>query len=225
MDTLQGQSALVTGGSRGLGLAVVEALVARGAKVTVVARSEASLVELRSRAGIAVMRGDAADAQFAESTLRQVHPTILVLNAGATPVMAPLDEQTWESFSENWNQDVKASFHWVRAALKLPLAPGSRVLLSSSGAAVGGSPYSGSYAGSKRTIWLMAGYANSVSKARDLGIQFQALLPRQIVGATALGRTAAEAYARRQGKSTEEFLAGFGEPLTPGDYGGHVATC
>ncbi len=49
-------------------------------------------------------------------------------------------------------------------------------------------------------------------------------MPRQIVGATTLGRTAAEAYARRQGKSTEEFLAGFGKPLKPGDYGEHVAT-
>ena len=224
MKTLEGQSVLVTGGSRGLGLGVVEALLARGAEVTVVARTVGPLFELRSRVGIAAIHGDAADPEFAESTLRKVQPSVLVLNAGATPVMAPLHEQTWEAFSEIWNTDVKAAFHWVRAALRLPLAPGSRVLLSSSGAAIAGSPLSGGYAGAKRTIWLIAGYANGVSKERGLGIRFQALLPRQIVGSTTLGRTAAEAYARRQGKSVDEFLAGFGKPLSPREYGEHVST-
>ena len=36
---LQGKTAIVTGGSRGLGLGVVEALAGRGAKVWVVARN------------------------------------------------------------------------------------------------------------------------------------------------------------------------------------------
>jgi hypothetical protein len=100
----------------------------------------------------------------------------------------------------------------------------SRVLISSSGAAIEGSPLSGGYAGAKRMMWLMAGYANGVANDLNLGIRFQALLLRQIVGATELGRTAAEAYARRKGVSNEAFLAGFGKPLSPRDYGEHVAT-
>jgi hypothetical protein len=51
-----------------------------------------------------------------------------------------------------------------------------------------------------------------------------ALLLRQIVGTTELGRTAADAYARRKGVSTQAFLEGFGTPLTARDYGEHVAT-
>ena len=223
MRTLEKQRALVTGGSRGLGLGVVEALVGRGAEVTVVARNAGDLAALRSRTGVAIMRGDAADPRFADAALQQVRPTVLVLNAGATPAMIPLHQQTWESFSENWNVDVKAAFHWTRAALRLPLAPGSRVLLGSSGAAVTGSPLSGGYAGAKRMIWLMAGYANGVAKGLRLDIRFQAVLPRQIVGATALGRTAAEAYARGQGVSVETFLAGFGKPLGLRQYGDYVA--
>jgi hypothetical protein len=149
---------------------------------------------------------------------------VLVLNAGATPTMAPLHLQTWESFSENWNTDVKSAFHWIQAALRLPLEPGTRVLVSSSGAAIQGSPLSGGYAGAKRMIWMMAGYANGVASSLNLGIRFQALLVRQIVGATQLGRAAAEAYAGRQGVSTEAFLAGFGKPLSPREYGEHVVT-
>jgi len=147
-----------------------------------------------------------------------------VLNAGATPTMAPLHEQTWESFGINWNADVKATFHWIQGALRLPLERGSRVLISSSGAAIEGSPLSGGYAGAKRMIWMMAGYANGVASDLNLGIRFQALVVRQIVGATELGRAAAEAYGRRKNVSTEAFLAGFGKPLNPRDYGEHVVT-
>jgi hypothetical protein len=73
-------------------------------------------------------------------------------------------------------------------------------------------------------IWLMAGYASSVADGLGLDIRFQALLVPQIVGATELGRTAAEAYARRKGLSTEAFLSGFGKDLGPRDYGEHVLT-
>jgi len=224
MDSLAKQRVLVTGGSRGLGLGIVEALVARGAEVTVVARTAAYLLEAKSRLGIAIRPGDATNPDFAVAALRAVRPTVLVLNAGATPIMAPLHKQTWESFSEIWNIDVKAAFHWVRAVLSLPLASGSRVLIGSSGAAVQGSPLSGGYAGAKRMLWLMAAYANGAADELGLDIRFQALLPLQIVGTTQLGRTAAEAYARRKGVSTESFLAGFGKPLSPRDYGEHVVS-
>jgi hypothetical protein len=86
------------------------------------------------------------------------------------------------------------------------------------------SPLSGGYAGAKRMLWLMAGYANASSEELGVGIKFQALLPRQIVGDTELGRAAAEAYARRKGVTLEAFLAGFGAPLTPAQVGEHVVT-
>ncbi|HSN18849.1 MAG TPA: SDR family oxidoreductase [Gammaproteobacteria bacterium] len=224
MQTLRQKRALVVGGSRGLGRGVVEALVAQGAAVTVLARDAAQLQELQSALGVATLRGDATDAGLAESALRELRPQVLVVNAGATPAMAPLHQQTWETFSKNWDTDVQASFHWAGSALRLPLEPGSRVLLTSSGAAVGGSPLSGGYAGAKRMIWFMAGYANGVAKELGLDIHFQALVTRQIVGATALGRGAAEAYARRQGVTAEAFLAGFGKPMEMRAYGDHVVT-
>ena len=224
MQTLNQQRVLITGGSRGLGLGVVEALVARNADVTVVARDADSLTDLQRRLGVAVIPGDMTAPELAESVLRDVRPSILVLNAGATPAMAPLHEQTWESFSENWNVDVKAAFHWIQAALRLPLERGARVLISSSGAAIGGSPLSGGYAGAKRMIWLMADYANGVAGELGLDIRFQAVVLRQMVGATRLGRTAAEAYARRKGIGIEQFLAGFGKPLQLREYGEQVVT-
>ncbi len=222
MKTLERQKALVTGGSRGLGLGIVEALVAQKAHVTVVARDPERLAEVSKRLGVDVIAGDITDEGLARRILRDVQPSVLVLNAGTTPPMGPLHELTWEDFSRAWDVDVKAGFHWLQEAIRLPLPRGSRVIIGSSGAALNGSPLSGSYAGAKRMLWLMAGYANDVAKGLDLDIRFQAILPQQIIGDTELGRTAAEAYARRKGVSLQTFLATFGAPMPPRKVGDNV---
>lgn len=222
MTTLEGQKVVVTGGSRGLGLGIVEALVAQKAHVTVVARDAERLAEISKRFGVNVTRGDVTDEKLARGVLSEVRPSILVLNAGTTPPFGPFHELTWEKFSRAWDVDVKAGFHWIQEALRLPLPRGSRVIISSSGAALNGSPLSGSYAGAKRMLWFMALYANDVARRLDLGIRFQAIVPQQIIGDTELGRKAAEAYARSMGVSVEVILAGFGAPMPPRKVGDNV---
>jgi NAD(P)-dependent dehydrogenase (short-subunit alcohol dehydrogenase family) len=224
MQTLEDQRVVVTGGSRGLGLGIVEALVARRANVTVVARDPGRLTEVQRRLGVGVAIGDVSDPDVAERVVREVKPTVLVLNAGASPALGRIDELTWEAFSRVWNTDVKAGLHWIQAAIRLPLPRGSRVVIGSSGAAIAGSPLSGGYAGAKRMLWLMASYANLAATDLGLGIKFQTVVPRQIIGDTELGRAAAETYARRKGVAVEAFLAGFGAALTPAQVGEHVAT-
>jgi len=224
MTTLAGQKVIVTGGSRGLGLGIVEALVAQKAQVTVVARDAERLAEVSKRLGVKVVRGDVTDEKLARGVLSDVRPSVLVLNAGATPAMGPLHELSWQDFNRAWDVDVKAGFHWVQETLRLPLPRGSRVIIASSGAALNGSPLSGSYAGAKRMLWLMALYANDVAQRLDLGIRFQAILPQQIIGDTELGRQAAEAYASSKAVSLETFLAGFGAPMPPRKVGDNVVS-
>jgi hypothetical protein len=224
MQTLVEQRVIVTGGSRGLGLGIVEALVERKAQVTVVARDAARLAEVKQRLGVAVVSGDVTQRALAHKLLHDVRPNVLILNAGTPQVTGPLHELTWEAFSATWDSDVKAGLHWIQEAIALPLPRGSRVLIASSGAAVGGSPLSGGYAGAKRMLWFMAQYANVVADRLGLGIRFQALVPMQMCGETERGRDAAEAYARWRGITTEKFLAGFGRPMSPREFGEHVAT-
>jgi NAD(P)-dependent dehydrogenase (short-subunit alcohol dehydrogenase family) len=222
--SLKDKTIVVTGGSRGLGLGLVEALVNQGARVTVVARNEAVLAAVERSLGVAVISADVTVEGAAQGILADVRPEILVLNAGATPHMGRLDQLTWADFTAIWDTDVKAGLYWLQAALNLPLKPGSRVLVGSSGAAVNGSPMSGGYAGAKRMLWIMAKYANGVSAEKRLGITFQAIVPLQIIGGTGVGDAGANAYAGAVGMKPEEFLARFGAPLPPREFGEKVVS-
>ena len=140
--SIKDKIAVVTGGSRGLGLGLVEALIAHGARVTVVARGAEALDSVRARLGVATISADVTQEAAAHRILAEVDPDILLLNAGATPPMGGLDQLSWADFTAPWEHDVKAGLYWLQAALNQPLKPESRVLVVSSGAAENGSPMS-----------------------------------------------------------------------------------
>src|SRR6266566_1257969 len=76
--SLKDKNVIVTGGSRGLGLGLVEALVAHGAKVTVVARDSDALKSVRARLGVATISADVTDETAALGRLcrRQAHALV-----------------------------------------------------------------------------------------------------------------------------------------------------
>jgi NAD(P)-dependent dehydrogenase (short-subunit alcohol dehydrogenase family) len=213
-------TALVTGASRGFGRAIASALHAGGSAVVAVARDAEQLASLRRELGdtLTPVVADAADPVVVGTLLDRYQPDTLVLNAGAAPLMRPLQEQTWETFSRNWDIDVRHAFGWIREALLRPLRPGSTVIAMSSGAAVAGSPLSGGYAGAKATIRFITGYAADESERAGLGIRFVSVLPR-LTAATGLGSAAVAAYARRDGVDVGEHLERMGPGLTPEDVG------
>jgi len=193
---LAGATALVTGASRGFGRGIAAALNRAGARVVGVARDRGPLEELRAELGGAftAVPADATDPVAAGQLIDTYRPSILVLNAGATPLPRPVQHHTWQTFSRNWEVDVAQTFHWTREAL---LAPRSSVITLSSGAALRGSPLSGGYAGAKAAIRWLTSYAAEESGRDKLGIRFVSVLP-QLTPATALGAVFAAAYATRQ---------------------------
>ncbi|MBP1818186.1 SDR family oxidoreductase [Mycobacterium sp. OAE908] len=208
-NTIAGSTVIVTGASRGFGRGIAEAFTAAGAEVIGVAR------------GGGTVTADAADPATAHRLIERYQPRTVVLCAGAAPQMSPLQEQTWESFSKNWNVDVAQAFHWVREALLRPLAPGSTVIAVSSGAAINGSPLSGGYAGAKATVRLIAAYAALESQRAGLGIDFVSVLPT-LTPSTELGAQAVAAYAERQGVDVEEFVLSLPAVLTAEQVGKSV---
>lgn len=217
------QTAVVTGASRGFGRAIAAALVAEGTHVIGIARNEQELRAVHEALGprFTPVVGDATDETLAQDVIREHRPSLLVLNAGAAPHVAPVQEQTWESFSINWHTDTRHVFGWTRAALLTPLAPGSVVISMSSGAALAGSPMSGGYASAKAAIRYIRGYAAEESERAGLNLRFVTLLPQ--LSPTGIGALGVAAYAARQGVDQETFIANLQPVLTPEQVGKGVA--
>jgi NAD(P)-dependent dehydrogenase (short-subunit alcohol dehydrogenase family) len=218
MKSLSDKTAIVVGASRGLGHGIATALAAAGAPVVAVSRTA---VAHAGQDNIEPVLADAADPAVATELLGRYQPRTVVLVAGAVPHISPLPEQTWESFSVNWEADVRIAFNWLREALLRPLEPGSHVVVFSSGAALNGSALSGGYAGAKAAQRFMTAYAQEEANRAGLRLTFTALLPR-ITSETELGRPAVEAYANRAGQSVERYLEQMGPLLTPEGAGAAV---
>jgi NADP-dependent 3-hydroxy acid dehydrogenase YdfG len=184
--------------------------------VVAVARTGPALAELAAAsAKIRTEVADAADAEVASSLLDRYEPKVLILVAGATPVMRQLQDQTWDTFSVNWHADVKIAFTWLREALLKPLPPGSRVVVVSSGAAIKGSPASGGYAGSKATQRFIAAYAQEESRRAGLDVTVTTVLPNGMTPFGDVGKAGIRGYAARSGQTEEAYLEQLGELLTP----------
>jgi 3-oxoacyl-[acyl-carrier protein] reductase len=206
---------MVVGASRGLGHGIAIAAAEAGATVVAVSRSEAEFPQLANDSGtIQLECVDAVDPRAAATLIDRYDPEAMILAAGAAPPMRPLQQHTWETFSVNWQTDVRIAFEWLREALLKPLRPGSRVIVISSGAALSpnGSPLSGGYAGAKAAQRFIAGYAREESTRAALGITFTTVLP-QFAPSTDIGRPAVEAYAARAGLSVDDFLRSQPFPL------------
>jgi NAD(P)-dependent dehydrogenase (short-subunit alcohol dehydrogenase family) len=216
--TLAGKNVVVVGASRGVGRAMVRRMAAEGAQVLAVARDADSLEHVAKEAARTnILAMDATACTAPAMVFAALRPDVLIVCGGARPPGRPIQELTWEEFSVNWNTDVRMSFAFCREALRAPLAHGSIVILISSGAALGGSPISGGYAGAKRTQMFIANYAQKESDRLNLGVRFVALAPARIMPETDLGQFAAESYARYLGILPSEFIRGMVSRQTPQD--------
>ncbi|MFI0897601.1 SDR family oxidoreductase [Streptomyces sp. NPDC020983] len=223
VSALNGSTAVVTGASGDFGRGVAAALIGAGARVLGVARDPEALEKAGADLGdsFVPVPGDATDPDLAAELLERYAPRTVVLAAGAVPVMLPLQDHTWETFSTAWDTDVRQAFGWARAALRRPLAPGSTVVAFSSGAALRGSPLSGGYAGAKAAVRFVTGYADGESCRHELGIRFAAVLP-SLTPTTGHGAEAAAAYAAYEGITTDAFVHRMGPLLTPASVGAAV---
>jgi len=216
--TLQGKTAIVTGGGSGVGRATALALAAEGARVWIVGRDRARLERVQTEGHgpgqVTACALDATDGAAMDRLIAEVDPDLVVLSAGVRARLALVHEQSWQSFSEPWNTDVKIAFQVGQTAIRRPLRPGSLVIIVSSGAALGGSPLSGGYAGAKRMQMFLASYLQKAADTAKVRVRFATVVPKQLIADTELAAEVSGAYAALAGITREKFMERFGAPLT-----------
>ncbi|MGC0416866.1 SDR family NAD(P)-dependent oxidoreductase [Embleya sp. AB8] len=180
MGQLDDKTALVTGASTGIGLAIARRFAAEGATVYLTGRRQAELdaaVEQIGSRAIGI-RGDVSkledlDRLFAEITERSGRLDIVVANAGVGDY-APLGEITEEGYERATSINLKGTVFTVQKALPM-LSAGASVILFSSSAARLGVPGLGVYAATKAAIRSLA--RTWAAELADRGIRVNALTP------------------------------------------------
>ena len=170
MPQLQDKIALVTGGSRGIGEAIVRKFHAEGARVAFTYRSSserADKIVAELGENVRAYQSDAADYAAAETLIKQVVDDlggldILVNNAGITQdnLMLRMSEDQWDKVLE---VNLKSVFNLTKHAMKTMMRNrnGSSIINMSSVVGVFGNSGQANYAASKAGI---IGFSKSVAK-------------------------------------------------------------
>jgi NAD(P)-dependent dehydrogenase (short-subunit alcohol dehydrogenase family) len=175
---MDGQTAVVTGGSRGIGAAVAHAFADAGAHVVVCARDGDAVStvaeEIREEGGSATgIRADVRDEFDVERLMEQAAREgggldIVVANAGVyhgTPRETPLTRESYSAFDDHLRTNARGVFATIREALP-HLAPDARVLVSSGVVARDTRAGFGSYAVSKAAAESVAmHFADDIQQA------------------------------------------------------------
>lgn len=169
---LTGKTALVTGGSRGIGASIVKRLAEAGARVAFTFRSSSeeaqSLRQELESAGTEVLtfQGDASEAASAEEAVSGVLETwdtidVLVNNAGITKdgLMLRMGEDDWDAVI---NTNLKSVFNFCKSVYRPMMKQRSgKIINLSSIVGVVGNPGQTNYAASKAGI---IGFSKSLAK-------------------------------------------------------------
>jgi 3-oxoacyl-[acyl-carrier protein] reductase len=158
------RTVLVTGGNRGIGLAVAQAFAAQGDQVAVTYRSDPPAAEGLTPVRCDVTRTEDVERAFGEVEERLGPVEVLVSNAGITAdqLLLSMKEEAWTSVID---ANLNAAYRVARRATsKMIRARWGRMIFISSVVGLTGSPGQTNYAASKAGL---VGFARSL--ARELG--------------------------------------------------------
>jgi 3-oxoacyl-[acyl-carrier protein] reductase len=159
---LEGRTAIVTGGSRGIGLAIAHRLVADGARVVITGRTQETLdkavADLGGRKNVLAVAGKAADPSHRGSVVAAAVATygsvdLLVNNAGINPVYGSLLDVDPAVAAKMVDTNVLAAMAWVKACRDAWMGlNGGAVVNLSSVAGLAPSPGIGWYGATKAML-------------------------------------------------------------------------
>jgi NAD(P)-dependent dehydrogenase (short-subunit alcohol dehydrogenase family) len=162
MNRLQNKIAIITGGSKGMGLATAEQFVAEGAYVYITGRRRQELDAAVTKIGknVTAIQGDASDLAHLDRLYKQIaeekgRVDIVFANAGIGNQMAALGSITEEQIDQTFNLNVRGLIFTVQKALPL-MHEGSSIILNASSASIKGIGSLSVYAASKAAVRSLA---------------------------------------------------------------------
>jgi len=189
LESLQSKVAIVTGGSRGIGLAIARALAAEGAQVAVTGLSTAHLAAARKTldgAGPAAVETLQADVRRRDDVTRVVDATaarfggldILINNAGVG-VFKEVAEMTGDEWQQVIDTNLSGVFHACRAAIPHMRRRGSGFIINISSLA-GKNPFAGAAAYCASKAGLNAFSEALMQELRYDGIRVSYVMPGSV---------------------------------------------
>lgn len=188
MRSIEGQVAIVTGGSKGLGRSIVRVLAEEGCKVVAVARGKSALSEVEREEQaigheVIAVQANVADEREVEQAVAATHEAfgdvnILVNNAGVAR-FAPIEGISTAIYDEIVDTNLKGSFLFTRAIVPEMKRRGSgQIILVSSAAGVRGQRDQSVYSATK---FAQVGFAQSLDQElRKYGVRASVLNPGSI---------------------------------------------
>jgi NADP-dependent 3-hydroxy acid dehydrogenase YdfG len=117
---LEGKTALVTGGSTGLGFATAKALLKKGMKVTICGRTEKTLIEAAEKLdsdNLQIFVCDVREYEQVEQMVSQIGEIDVLINNAGLFLEGPLNEYDPERIAEVTDVNLKGAMFVVRAVL------------------------------------------------------------------------------------------------------------
>ncbi len=202
---LQGQVAVITGASKGIGLAIAKLFAAEGAELAITARDSRTLDAVGAKVALA---GDVTDEthvrRFAEATLKALGRVDIVVNNAGNAQSEGFLKTPRELWDRMLAVNATSAFLVTREFLPAMVRQRrGRIVMIASIAAKRGAPYIAAYSASKHAL---LGLARSVAEEfHSKGVLVNSVCPHYV--ATPMTDASIANIAKRTGKSAEEARA------------------